>query len=140
MHGKTQQQSKQTAMIPLTEKERKQTTTAVIVHFGLNSVNSVSRRSCTRSMEMRIVGGWKVLVGWGWGVGGTRGRLFNNVFAGCVRGKALRVIHSDSPETRVQRGSQMRNRGARYIYSLKMAKPPVSCFPLLFGKAVTDNL
>lgn len=40
--NKTQEQSRQTAVIPLTDKEKKQTTAAAIVHSGLNSVNSVS--------------------------------------------------------------------------------------------------
>lgn len=122
-------------MIPLTDKEKKQTTTAVTVHFGLNSVNSVSAVAAPGSMGRRVGGGGVGLDG-----GGAQSRLFNNVFAGCVRGKALRVIHSDSPETCVQRSSQIKTSGARYIYPLKMAKPPMSCFPLLFGKAVTDNL
>lgn len=128
MHNKTQQQGKQTAMIPLTDKQQKQTATAGIVHFGLNSVNSVRAEVAPGSMGRRVGGG------------GARIRLFNNVFAGCVRRKALRVIHSDCPETCVQRRSQIKNSGARYIYPLKMAKPLMSCFPLLFGKAVTDNL
>lgn len=57
MYDTTQQQSKQTAMIPLTDKEKKQTTTAVIVHFGLNSVNSVSAVVAPGSMGRRVGGG-----------------------------------------------------------------------------------
>lgn len=57
MYDTTQQQSKQTAMIPLTDKEKKQTTTAVIVHFGLNSVNSVSAVAAPGSMGRRVGGG-----------------------------------------------------------------------------------
>lgn len=129
--SKTQEQSRQTAVIPLTDKEKKQTAAAAIVHSGLNSVNSVSAVVVPGVHEKCVcVGGGRH----------TESRPFNNVFAGCVRGKALRVIHSDSPETCVQRSSQIKTSGARYIYPLKMAKPPMSCFPLLFGNAVTDNL
>lgn len=64
MYDTTQQQSKQTAMIPLTDKEKKQTTTAVTVHFGLNSVNSVSAVAAPGSMGRRVGGGGGG-VGWG---------------------------------------------------------------------------
>lgn len=57
MYDTTQQQSKQTAMIPLTDKEKKQTTTAVTVHLGLNSVNSVSAVAAPGSMGRRVGGG-----------------------------------------------------------------------------------